>query len=628
MLPEDGQQCQISDYGIIGDCRSAALVSRYGSLDWLCWPRFDSPAIFSALLDRERGGRWSIAPTCEFTAEHRYLGASNVLTTRFRSGGGEARLVDLMPVASEEFKNAHLVPDHEIVRQVECVTGEIELAFHFEPRSGYGLVAVTLKEKRGLGLRVEVGRGAYWLRSSVPLAVEGSRSTATLRLRAGERAQFSLTYAEESPMVLPPLGEAIDSAIERTVAWWRDWAAQCTYRGPYREAVVRSALALKLLTYAPSGAMTAAATTSLPEIPGDTLNWDYRYCWLRDASLTMRAFLGLGYRAEAESFLGWLLHATRHTHPKLRPLYTVFGREVPREKELVHLRGFCDSRPVRVGNEARGQLQLDIFGELVEAAANFADDGGRLDGVTQKVLLGLGKYVAANWDQPDDGIWEPRDQRRDNTFSRLLAWTALDRLLQLQEQGHLAGAPVAWFSGEREKIARQIRQRAWNVKLNSYVSELDGAELDATLLRLGWYGFEPPDSERMRGTYQAICRELSAGDPGVLLHRYRREPPEGAFGICGFWAVEHLAQGGGTLAEAHRAFQRLLIYGNDLGLFAEETDPATGAALGNFPQSFTHVGLISAALSLEERAIEERMLEERDHGEQQTSHAAAAEQRP
>jgi GH15 family glucan-1,4-alpha-glucosidase len=615
------QRSRIADYGVIGDCRSAALVSRYGSLDWLCWPRFDSPAIFAALLDGERGGAWRIAPAGASHAEHRYLGESNLLETRFHQDAAEARLLDLMPVASEEFKNQNLVPDHELVRQLECMRGEMEFAVHFEPRAGYGLAAVFIKQKRGLGLRVDVGSGAYWLRSSVPFAIEGGRASARFRLHAGERAQFSLSYAEESPMVLPLLGDAMQGAIERTQAWWQQWSAQCTYRGPYREAVIRSALALKLLTYAPSGAMTAAATTSLPEIPGDRLNWDYRYCWLRDASLTMRALLGLGYRAEAESFLGWLLHATRHTQPELRPLYTVFGRDVPREKELPHLRGFAESRPVRKGNGARDQLQLDIFGELAEAAAHFAGDGGELDGVTQKALLGLGKYVAANWDQPDDGIWEPRNRRRDHTYSRLLAWTALDRMLKLHQQGKMKRAPVERFSAEREKIARQIRQRAWNPKLNSYVSELDGDQLDATLLRIAWYEFESEDSERMRGTYQAVCRELSAGDG--LLYRYRREPAEGAFGICGFWAVEYLAQGGGTLAEAHRAFQRLLIHANDLGLYAEETDAATGDALGNFPQSFTHVGLISAALSLEERALEERK-----HGEREQSQRQQSEQNP
>ncbi|HSE49907.1 MAG TPA: glycoside hydrolase family 15 protein [Terriglobales bacterium] len=593
------RESSIQDYAVIGDCRAAALVSRAGSLDWLCWPRFDSPAIFAALLDRERGGYWRIAPADAHEARRRYVGESNVLETTFTGASGSATLTDLMPVASEQFKNEHLIPDHEVVRRVECTAGAVELDVEFFPRSQYGLKARALRERGKLGLRLEDGRGAYWLRASVPLEVRGKGAIARVRLRAGERAYFSLSYAQESPIVLPELGEPTEKAIARSVRWWEEWAARCQYDGPYRAAVVRSALALKLLTYAPSGAIVAAATTSLPEIVGASANWDYRYCWLRDASLTMRALLGLGHRNEAAGFLDWLLHATRQTHPELRVLYTVFGRESPRERELTHLRGYRESRPVRVGNAARGQLQLDIYGEVIKAAGQFAEEDGCFDGMTQKVLLGLGKYVAKHWRLPDEGIWEPRTGRRHNTFSRLLCWAALDRLITLGESGRLKSVPLERFARERDAIRRELETRAWNEELQSYTATLDGDDLDATLLRIPWYEFEAAGSPRMRATHEAVTRALSAGNG--LLYRYRREPAEGAFGICSFWNAEYLATGGGTLEQAHAAFQALLRYANDVGLYGEEIEPETGAALGNFPQSFTHVGLISAALSIAER---------------------------
>ncbi|MGC2694178.1 MAG: glycoside hydrolase family 15 protein [Candidatus Angelobacter sp.] len=598
MLSPGRPIAKIHDYAAIGDCRSAALVSRYGSVDWLCWPRFDSPSIFAAILDKDKGGYWSISPVGPSQFERAYIRGSNVLETHFISTTGRATLTDLMPVASEEFKNCNMLPDHELLRQVVCTEGEFKVEMEFSPRPFYGARTVKIHNLLSHGLRIDAGRGAYILRSSVPLQIGQNEARIAISLRCGDVLQFSLSYSEESPFVLPALGENARASIERSVTWWQKWAAQAKYQGPYRDAAMRSALALKLLAYAPSGAVAAAVTTSLPERIGGRLNWDYRYCWLRDASLTVRALLGLGYMEETESFMTWLLHATRLTQPQLRVLYTVFGEMAPREYEL-DLAGHFDSRPVRIGNGARHQLQLDVYGEVIEAAAQYAQRHGRFDRTTQKALLGFGKYVATHWNVADQGIWEPRSGASDHTHSRLLCWTALDRLLALSDKGLLDGVPRQEFEMERERIRRQIESRAWNESLQSYVSVLDGSSVDATLLRIPWYGFEQAQSPRMKSTYRRIRQELSAGDS--LLFRYRSQPPEGAFGICGFWAVEYLAMGGGTLQEAYDLFDRLLKYGNDLGLFAEEVDPETGDALGNFPQAFTHIGLISAALTLEEK---------------------------
>ena len=339
------QPAKIDDYGIIGDCRSTALVSRRGSIDWLCWPRHDSPSIFASILDQHKGGQWSLCPVRPFTSQRAYVKDSNVLETEFVLAEGRATLTDLMPIASEEFKRENLVPDHELLRQITCTQGEVELEVDFFPRARYGFKSVRIHDMGFQGLRMELGRGAYWLRSSVPLKITEDRIHARFTMRRGETGQFSLSYAEESPTALPALGARARAAIERSIDWWRQWAAKAKYCGPYRDAVIRSALVLKLLAYAPSGAVIAAATTSLPERIGDSLNWDYRYCWLRDASLTVRALLGLGYVEEAESFLYWLLHATRMTQPKLKILYTVFGEMAPREKELKSLNGYSGSRP-------------------------------------------------------------------------------------------------------------------------------------------------------------------------------------------------------------------------------------------------------------------------------------------
>jgi GH15 family glucan-1,4-alpha-glucosidase len=591
----------IQDYAIIGDCRSAALVSREGSIDWLCWPRFDSASLFGALLDAQ-AGHWRIAPTAPFTTERRYVDETNVLETRFQTETGTILLTDLMPVTSEQDKRKLLLPEHEILRLVECEKGEVEVEIVFVCRPQYAQRAARVHDAGTIGLRVETGYGLCTLRPSVSLNIlSDGQVYARARLRAGEALDFSLTFSVEWPAVLPPLGQRTREAIGRSVDWWKRWASRLNYDGPGRDAVIRSALLLRLLFYAPCGAIVAAPTTSLPERIGGGLNWDYRYCWLRDASLTLRALLGLGCMDEAEAFVNWLLHSTRLTRPELRILYDVYGRSPQTERTLTHFTGYRSSRPVRIGNAAVDQLQLDVYGEVIDAVTHFVCAGGVLDRETRRMLCAFGDYVRRNWQEPDEGIWEPRSGRYHNTHSRVLCWTALDRLVDLHARGHLPEAPFSEFAKSREAIRRDVEERAWNPQLRSYAARLGSDELDASLLLLPWYGFDKASSYRMRQTYARVRERLGAG--GGLLYRYRTGESlgEGAFGICSFWGAEYLALGGGSAEQAQDVFEGLLRYANDLGLFAEEIDPNTGDALGNYPQAFTHVGLINAALSLAKR---------------------------
>jgi GH15 family glucan-1,4-alpha-glucosidase len=608
----------IGDYGLIGDCRSAALISKEGSIDWLCWPRFDSNSIFAALLDRERGGCWSISPVGPHSVHRRYLPDTNILETHFDLEAGAVVLTDLMPVR----ENTSMVPDHEIIRCVECTSGEADIELLLQPRARYGEVALDMQQREKLGVRFCHGRGVYWLRSSVPLTVQRESATLKHRLREGETLMFSLSYTENAPAVLPDL-QQIPHRISISADWWKGWTSQIQYDGPFRDEVVRSALVLKLLTFAQSGAIVAAPTTSLPERIGGSLNWDYRYCWLRDASLTIRGMLELGFRDEAAQFLDWMLHATRLTQPELRIMYTVFGNPAPQEWESKVLRGYSNSAPVRVGNGARDQLQLDVYGEVIDAASQYIFHGGSLDREMQKVLLGFGDYVVKHWCLPDEGIWEPRSGRQHHTHSRLMCWTALDRLVSLSEQGKLKRGNIDSYRKHRDFIQQEISTRGWNERLQSYVSVFDGNDLDASLLLLSWYGFEKPDSPRMRSTYAAICRTLGTGEG--LLYRYAAQPREGAFAICSFWSAEYLALGGGSSEDCLHLMKSLLRYCNDLGLYGEEIDPDSGDALGNFPQAFTHIGLIGAALSLDQRVKGEQQLAHRpESAGAQTAHHSAA----
>jgi len=600
----------IGDYGIIGDCRAAALISRSGSLDWLCWPWFDSPSVFAAILDTEKGGFWRIAPAHEYASSRRYLPGTNVLLTEFQTDSGTLRVTDCMPVYDLQYERRHVVADREILRVLECTSGQVQLNAVYAPAPKFGGCSCRWTTTKALGIRLEFLGGALWFRSDLDWSVHGTRAACNTVLHAGERKYCSLVFMQHGPAVLSPLGQWSDSALEQTIKWWQNWSARCHYDGPYREQVVRSALALKLLNFAPSGAIVAAPTTSLPERVGGDLNWDYRYCWLRDASMTVAALFGLGYHDEAEAFIEWLLHSTNLTQPRLLAMYSLYGRRVRKETHLKRWRGYRESRPIRYGNGARDQVQMDVYGEVISAAAQLEEADKRIDKASARVLRGLGQYVARHWAEPDKGIWEPRVRDQHHTHSKLMCWVALSTLLDLHDKGLLHGGDAEALKQARDQIRREIEQKGWNGDKGTYTAVFGGEEVDASLLLLSKQGFEPADSRRMRSTYERIRQELGAG-PG-LLYRYRGQlsPGEGAFGICCFWAVEYLALGGGSIEEAEAEFHRVLRYGNDLGLYGEEIDPSTGEVLGNFPQAFTHVGLINSALTLAERRAKVESMEQ------------------
>jgi GH15 family glucan-1,4-alpha-glucosidase len=596
---------RIDDYGIIGDCRSAALISRYGSLDWLCWPWFDSPSLFAAILDTEKGGFWRIAPAGEYSATRRYLPGTNVLETEFQTTAGKLRVLDCMPVYDSLYEQQHMVADRELLRVIECTEGEVRLDGVYAPAPKYGKCSCRWTHSRALGIRVEYRGGALWFRSDLDWHFADHHAVCNAVLRAGERKYCSMVFMEHGPAVLSALGAWSDASLEQTIAWWKRWSDRCAYEGAFRESVVRSALALKLLNFAPSGAIVAAPTASLPERISGNLNWDYRYCWLRDASMTATAFLGLGYQDEAEAFIEWLLHSTHLTQPRLSVMYSVYGLRAQQERELNEWKGYRGSRPVRVGNGARDQLQLDVYGEVISATAQVDESGKSFDRASAKVLRGLGKYVQKHWMLPDKGIWEPRTPDMHHTHSKLMCWVAMNQLLRLHDNGLLKDLDYDEVKQTRDEIRHEIETRGWNEELQTYTAIYDGKEVDSSLLLFPKHEFAPADSPRLQSTYARIREKLSAG-PG-LLYRYRDNlsPGEGAFGICCFWAAEFLALGGGTLDEAQEEFRRVLQYANDLGLYGEEIDPATGDILGNFPQGFTHIGLINTALTMAERQTRE-----------------------
>ena len=590
----------IGDYALIGDCRAAALVSTRGSIDWLCMPQFSSSSVFAALLDHKRGGCFSVCPTEPFRSERRYGDGTPVLETRFHTETGVVQLTDLMPILADERNSRHLHPQRELLRRVEALEGDVEIEVRYIPRPDYARRMPDLQRRGVLGWAFTDAKALYLLHTDVPLepSANGTELRGRLRLRRGERRYLSLTYVSSDIAVVAPLGREADTRIEETLDWWRNWSRRCTYQGRYRASVVRSAVTLKLLTYVLSGAVVAAPTTSLPEAIGGERNWDYRYCWLRDASLTMSALMDLGCHAEGEAFFGWLLNATRLTRPRLQVLYDVYGETRIPERVLEHLEGYRGSRPVRIGNGADRQLQLDAYGSVVLAAYDYIERDGGIGRDEARFLCQLGETVCREWRLPDHGIWEIRGAPRHHTYSKLMCWVALDRLLKLHEHGKLR-VPVERFRAERDAIAQAIEARGYNHELGGYSGFFDAAVPDASLLLMARYGFRPAQDARVRATFECIERELGRGP---LLYRLppgadRLPSREGAFLIASFWSVDYLVRCGET-ERARERFEHLLAIANDLGLYGEEADPETNAALGNFPQAFSHVGLLAAAFCL------------------------------
>jgi GH15 family glucan-1,4-alpha-glucosidase len=592
---------EIGDYAAIGNCRALALVSRDGSIDWLCLPHFSSPSVFAAMLDRERGGRFMVRPRGGYRVDRGYVPGTNVLRTVFNCAEGRLELIDFLTVPAEHEAGA-LRPQHELARVLECTAGHVDYEVTYAPRPDYARRMPSLHRRGRLGWICTHRGQVYTLQSQIDLQPDDA---GTLhghgRLTCGERHRLLFAFCENDVAVFAPLASRVDDALDCTVNWWRRWIARCRYDGPSRDAVQRSALTLKLLTYGLSGAVIAAPTTSLPEDDVGERNWDYRYCWLRDTSLTLQSFMELGYDGESRAFLGWLLHATRLTHPRLQVLYDVHGEARLPEFELPHLSGWRGLGPVRVGNGAWGQLQLDVYGEMVLTAHNFAAAGGDLDDGELDAVRGYAESAMRLWNCPDDGIWEIRAGRRHNTYSKLMCWVALDRLLALHELKGLR-IDAGRVARERSAIRADLDARGYDEELGGYVGYYGGTEPDASLLLLARHGYLDPRDPRMIGTCRMIERRL---DCEGLVYRY----PGGAgydglvstenpFGICSFWLVEYLARAG-EVERAIERFERLLGLSNDVGLYAEMFHREDGRPWGNFPQAFTHVGLVTAALAIE-----------------------------
>jgi GH15 family glucan-1,4-alpha-glucosidase len=606
----------IENHGIIGNMHSAALVSLDGSVDWLCLPRFDSPSVFGAILDAEKGGRFRIAPaaTGELRQKQYYWPETNVLITRFLHPEGIAEVEDYMPIGPEA------EPAAQLVRRVRVVRGCLPLQMECRPAFDYARArhATTVRER---GARFDGPGLSLGLASSVPLRPDNDGVAAEFVHGEGQSAAFVLrTIAPDAhPGRCPGTEEAADW-FRDTVAAWQRWSARCTYHGRWREVVLRAALALKLLTYEPTGAIVAAPTTSLPEGIGGVRNWDYRYTWIRDAAFTVYAFLRVGFTEEAARFRDWLTarYKERDSHGDgpLQLMYAVDGRSDLTEEELTHLDGYAGSRPVRIGNAAHGQLQLDIYGELMDAAYLFNKYVAPVGYDGWRNLRELIDWVAANWNREDEGVWEVRGGRRHFVYSKFMCWVALDRGLRLADKRSLPADRAAWLKA-RDAIYEEVMAKGWSKSRGAFVQSYGSDALDASTLLMPLTFFMAPNDPRMLATVDAIRSPATRGGLAADGLVYRYDPKaapdglpgvEGTFNMCSFWLVEALTRAGRTdparLAEARLLFEQMLGYGNHLGLYAEQTGPS-GEALGNFPQAFTHLGLISATYNLD-RALGSR----------------------
>lgn len=593
-----GRYPDIGDYALIGDSRTSALVSRDGSVDWMCLPNFDSPSMFARLLDWERGGHFQIVPEVAYEARRRYLGDTNVLETTFATSTGQVALMDFMPAQTEDQKSRELQPLRSLLRIVRGISGEVPLRLDYVPRPMYGSAAVRL-HRRGLSdVTASLGPWVTHLRTEVPLALDGRAAHARFTVAAGARVRFALAFSASEPAVLVSPAY-VEQVLEQTVAFWREWSDRCSYRGPYREQVLRSALTLKLLSFAPSGAIIAAPTTSLPEEIGGERNWDYRYCWLRDAAFTVKSLVSLGYEAEASAFVNWLLHATRLTEPRLHPLYKLYGEPRVTEVELEGFEGYRASRPVRIGNAAHEQRQFDVYGELVDGVHSFiAAQDRTVDRDEAGFLRDLANHVADHWAEPDDGIWEARSGKEQYTHSKVMAWDALTHAAILAGEGCIPGDSARW-QAEAERLRTTVLEKGFNTEVGAFTQVLGGSNLDAAVLTMPLVGFIDPGDPRMLSTIAAIRRALESNG---FVRRYQGfddglRGGEGAFLVCNFWLAAALAASGQP-DDAHAVFRTTAGAANDLGLLPEEVDPGTGTALGNFPQGLSHVGLITAALAI------------------------------
>lgn len=587
----------IADYGLIGDMQCAALVGRHGGIDWCCMPRFDSGSIFAALLDPQRGGTWLIQPVGPFAAVQRYLTGTNILETTFRTPAGEAVVTDFMPLTAEG-RPAGAHP--EIHRRLLGTRGVLPMRMRFMPRFEYGARSTRLEVLGGGLFASDRTAQVLTLASARPFEwqIEQGAAEATFDLPEGDGRWMVLRYDDDD---VHPV-DRYDSArkLEDTAAFWLRWSSRVRYTGPWREAVERSALALKLLTDAHSGAIIAAPTTSLPETPGGSRNWDYRFAWLRDAVFTIGALQSVGHAAEADAFMRFLRRVCRHeASGHLQIMYTVDGRRDLEERQLDHLAGYRGARPVRVGNGAVDQLQLDVYGEVLAAADAWRREHAMSEG-TWRSLRPLVDWVSAHWHLPDSSIWEVRGETRHYVFSKVMNWVALDRGIRMATELSLPGDVAAW-SAARSTLREEILARGWNPARGAFIQAYDHPDtLDAAALVFAMVRFLPWDDPRVVSTVRAVQRELTTPD-GELVFRYRTpdglEGEEGAFSICTFWLAEALCRIGDR-PQAERIFRRMLGHANHLGLYSEEIDPATGEFLGNFPQGFTHIGLIRCALAL------------------------------